>query len=336
MKYVVFESQLKKMFEQSERALEPLVVKLFKFLNEEKKGKTKRSEILNQIKNVAPYLGLPEGYEIYFLELFLLNYRPDGDYSSLTKENFVDPKKMKGKWTPNTKADLYTKAQLPFRGSNLEGYWTKDNKGVEYYVVKSYDWYPIYIFKDNRWYEVVERYSSSTGRQMSNANPVEWNDEISSKVILATKDEMKALENGATYEDIIKNKKKKLKELEPELQNKRVTRKTHWGGWDGDTDRRLPDFIVKFKVNSIEEGEDKMTVVVDIYDVLKKEGNKGVPTPENYLKGELEDITPQRVENAVENKLKQDLRPYIGPRYLYHEPLPDNSNIKFRFNHLKK
>ena len=336
MKYILLESQLKKMFEQSERALEPLVVKLFKFLNEEKKGKTKRSEILNQIKNVAPYLGLPEGYEIYFLEMFLLNYRPDGDYSSLTKENFVDPKKMKGKWTPNTKADLYTKAQLPFRGSNIEGYWTEDTKGVPYYVVKSYDWYPIYIFKDNRWYEVVERYSSSTGRQMSNANPVEWNDELSSKVILATKDEMKLLERGATYEDIIKHKKKKLKELEPELKSKRVSRKTHWGGWDEDTDVRLPDFIVKFKVNSIEEGEDKMTVVVDIFDVLKKEGNKGIETPENYLKGELEGITPQKVERAVENKLKQDLRPYIGPRYQYYEPLPDNSNIKFRFNHLKK
>lgn len=336
MKYILLESQLKKLFEQSERALEPLVVKLFKFLNEEKKGKTKRSEILNQIKNVAPYLGLPEGYEIYFLELYLLNYRPDGDYSSLTKENFVDPKKMKGKWTPNTKADLYTKAQLPFRGSNIEGYWTEDTKGVPYYVVKSYDWYPIYIFKDNRWYEVVERYSSSTGRQMSNANPVEWNDELSSKVILATRDEMKALENGATYEDVIKHKKKKLKELEPELQSKRVSRKTHWGGWDEDTDVRLPDFIVKFKVNSIEEGEDKMTVVVDIFDVLKKEGNKGIETPENYLKGELEGITPQKVERAVENKLKQDLRPYIGPRYQYYEPLPDNSNIKFRFNHLKK
>lgn len=335
MYYVLSEHQLKRLFEQSEKALEPVVVRLFQFLNEEKKNNKTRAKLLEVIKGLVPYLGLPEGYEIYYLELYLLNYRPDGDYSSLTKENFIDPRDMKGKWTPNTKADLYTKAQLPFKGSNLEGYWTEDNKGVKYYVVKSYGWYPIYIFKDNKWYEVVERYSSSTGRQMSNANPVEWSEELDSNVILATKEEMNLLERGATYQDIINHKKKKLKEFEPELQQKRVSRKTYYGSWLDDN-RTRPTFVVKFKVNSVEEEGDKMTVVVDIFDVLRKKGMKTVDTPENYLKGEFEGVTPKRVEDTVENKLKEDLRPYIGPRYRYYEPLPDSSNIRFKFNHLRK
>ena len=222
MYYILSEHQLKRLFEESERALEPIVVKLFKFLNEEKKGKTTRAALLDQIKNIAPYLGLPDGFEIYFLELYLLNYRPDGDYSSLTKENFVDPKKMKGKWTPNTKADLYTKAQLPFKGSNLQGYWDEDNKGVPYYIVKSYGWYPIYIFKENKWYEASDRYSSSTGRQMRNANPVEWKEELDSNVILVTRKEMESLERNATYQDIINNKRKSLKSSEEDLKSARM------------------------------------------------------------------------------------------------------------------
>ena len=336
MYYVLSEQQLKRLFEQSEKALEPMVVRLFQFLNEEKKNNKTRAKLLEVIKNMVPYLGLPEGFELYYLELYLLNYRPDGDYSNLTKENFVDPRYMKGKWTPNTKADYYTRAQLPFKGSNLDGYWTKDGKGVKYYVVRSYEWYPIYIFKQNRWYEVIDRYSSSTGRQMYNSNPVEYNDELSSDVILVTKGEMQDLERGATYEDIIRNKKKKLKELEPELQKKRISRTSEYGGWDDESGLRLPGYVVKFKINSIEEGDDKMTVVVDIYDVFKKEGNRAVETPENYLKGELPNATPQKVENTVERKLRYNLKPYIGPRYGYYEPLPDSSNIRFKFNHLKK
>lgn len=326
----------KNLFEQDNSKFEPYIYKLFRFLNEEKQKHKTRGALLNLIKSVTPYMGIPEGFEIYLLELYLLNYRKDGDYKNLTKENFIDPRKMKGKWTPNTKADLYTVAQLPFRGSNLEGYWTKDNKGVPYYVVKSYGWYPIYIFKNDRWYEVVDRYSSSTGRQISRANPVEWNDEIESKVILATKEEMKALEMGATFEDVMRNKKEQLKKIEPELTNKRVSRRIGYGGYDDDNETALPGFIVKFKVNSIEEGDDKSIVVVDIFDVLRKEGNRGLPTPENYLKGEFRGVTQKKVEDAVESKLKQDLRPYIGPRYWYHKKLPSNSKIEFKFNHLKK
>jgi len=63
---------------------------------------------------------------------------------------------------------------------------------------------------------------------------------------------------------------------------------------------------------------------------------KGVKTPENYLKGEMEGVTKERVEKSITKKLKGDFREFIGPRYRYHEPLPEKSVIEFNFNHLRK
>lgn len=322
-------------FEQNEKVIEPRIVKLFRFLNEEKKTKKTRAALLDLIKSLTDYMNLPKGHELYLLELYLLNYRKDGDYSSITKENFIDPRQMKGKTTPNTKADLYTKAQLPFKGSNMRGYWSKDAKRVPYYVVESYGWYPIYIFKNNRWYEITERYSSSTGRQMRNANPVEWSDVLDDSVILTTRKEMEMLQMGATHEDILKHKRKSLKSMEGDLQKKRQANlKINRYGW-GD-DAALPGFNVKYKINSVDEDGEKVFVNIDILDVLKIDNYKAVPTPNNYLKGEFEGVTKERVEKELSKKLKNEFRQFIGPRYRYSEPLPETSQIEFKFNHLRK
>ena len=327
--------RFQKLLEQKTKNLEPYIVKLFKFLNEEKKTNKTRALLLSAIQNIMPYLGIPDGYEVYLLELYLLNYRKDGDYSGLTKENFVDPRNMKGKWVTNPKSNLYTIAQLPFRGSNLEGYWNEDDKGVPYYVVKSYGWYPIYIFKDDKWYEVAERYSSSTGRQMSNANPVEWNEDLYEKVLLTTSEEMRMLERGASYQDIINNKRKSIKSREEEFQKRRLSTATQYNSWWAQNDTPIP-YKVKFKINSIDDSGEKVIVNVDIYDVLKMEDSKQLPTPENYLKGELPGITKEKVEKTLRRKLNADMRPFIGPRYNYNDPLPQSSVIEYRFNHLKK
>ena len=220
MKYFITENQLDLLFENSKEPTMPLIAKLFKILNEEKKKHKTRASLLEAIKRISPFLAIPENYSLYLLELYLLNYRKDGDYSGLTKNNYVDPRSMKGKWTPNTKSNLYTVAQMPFRGSNLEGYWTKDTKGVPYYEVVSYGWYPIYIYKEGKWYQVSKRYSSSTGRQMSNSNPVQWSDELWSNVYTLTRDEMKLLELGYSHEQIMK---KKL-EMVSIILNKQFTR----------------------------------------------------------------------------------------------------------------
>jgi hypothetical protein len=323
--------------EQIEKSVEPYVVKLFRFLNEEKQKHKTRAALLDVIKSISPYMGVPEGYEIYLLELYLLNYRKDGDYKNLTKENFVDPRKMKGKTISNTKADLYTKTQLPFKGSNLEGFWNKDQKGVPYYVVYSYGWYPVFIFKFNRWYEVGDRYSSSTGRQIFNSNPVEWSETLDDKVYILTSKEMKMLENGATHEDITKHKKESLKSIESELQSKRLgTVRQFRYYWGEQNDGHYPAYVVKYKINSVDDTGEKTIVNVDVYDVLKMDDGRGVPTPENYLKGEFLGLTKEKVEKTLRKKLNQDMRPYIGPRHRYNEELPKSALIDYRFNHLRK
>ena len=84
MEKLISQIVLKVLSEQREPSM-PLIVKLFKVLDEEKKKKKKRAEILEVIENLAPYMNIPPDYSLYLLELFLLNYRKDGDYSGLTK-----------------------------------------------------------------------------------------------------------------------------------------------------------------------------------------------------------------------------------------------------------
>lgn len=330
MRYILTEKQLR-LLEQDEQGLSKIEIVIFKKLNEVKKKLKKKKELFDFLKNFLKYFSIPEDMARYYLELYAANYRKDGNYDTITKSDLVDPKKMKGKWTPNTQADQFTKALLPFKGSNLDGFWTNDGKGNDIYVVMSYGWYPVYIYRDGIWYEVVERYSSSTGRQMRNADPVEWNVNLQEKVHLLTKDEMKMVMQGMSHEDILKVKLEKLKNLEPELQSKRMSSVRPYRLY-GDKE----PVIIKFRINSVKIEDGKGIVVVDIYDVVKKEGNKGVPTPENYTKGELRGITKEYIEDEIQKRLKFDLKPYITPRFNYFDELKDIHNVKFVFNHLKE
>ena len=323
------------LIEQSNEPSLRVVSKLFELLNEEKKKNRTRASLLEAIKKFSLYLGIPEGYEQYILELYLLNFRNDGDYSNLTKENFIDPRKQKGRAVVNPNAKLYTIAQLPFRGSNLEGYWTKDPKGVPYYKVTSYGWYPIYIFKDDKWYEVTKRYSSSTGKQMANSNPVSWSDDDFDNLYTLTPDEMSLLERGYSHDYIMKNKVDKLKGVESELKKRKKTVKTY----DYQTtypELRTPNTNIKFQIKKIDVEDDKAIVDVDVYDVQNREGRKQVDTPQNYLKGEIPNLTPTKVEDAIKIKMREELRDYIGKRFRWVSEDPKGAKIEFRFNHLKQ
>lgn len=327
----------KRLREQIEEPNEAVIVKLFKLLNEEKKKHKTRAALLDAIKNFAPYMNIPEEYSLYLLELYLLNYRKDGNYSGLKKSNFIDPRKEKGKTTKNAKARQYTIAQLPFKGSNLEGYWRTDRNGEPYYVVVSYRWYPVLLFKNDRWYEISNRYSSSTSKQIYNADPIGWNDDVYDKVTLVTKDEMEDLMNGRSHEYVMKKKLEKLKGREKELTSQRMSSvKTH--SWYGMADgERVEDTNIKFKIKSIDIEDDTAIVTIDVYDVLRREDGKGVKTPENYLKGEISGITPKKVEERIERKVMYNLKDYIGGRYKsWADSKTPNHKIKLKFNHLRQ
>jgi len=326
-------NRIKRLLEQFNEPSMSIIVKLFKILNGEKKKNKTRESLLDAIKKMSVYMNIPKGYELYLLELYMLNYREDSDYSDLTKENFIDPRKQKGKTISNPKAKLYTIAQLPFKASNLQGYWDTDYKGNPYYKVVSYGWYPVFIFKNNKWYEATERYSSSTSKQMSNANPVEWNDELNNNVYLLTQPEMKMIEQGINHEEVMKHKLNKLKEFEPELTKRKKTEKTK--SWQGHPDY-LPNTNIKFKIKSVDVEGDKAIVTIDIYDVLNRVDGKETPTTQNYLKGEMTGMSQKRAEDRVKMKVRPILRDYMGTRVSNTEKDPINTNVEFKFNHLKQ
>lgn len=331
MEKLISQIVLKVLLEQRGPSM-PLIVKLFKMLNEKKKKNKTRASLIQVIENYAPYMNIPPEYALYLLELYVLNYRKDGDYSGLTKGNFIDPRKQQGKTTSNPRAKLYTVAQLPFKGSNLIGQWNKDYNGNPYYEVVSYNWYPVYIFKDDKWYEVSGKHSSSTSRQMSNANPVEWSGELQDVVYLLSKEEMKMLKQGETHEEVMKHKLKKLKELEPELTKRKKTAKVY--GWLEDDETANAN--IKFKIKSIEEEGDKAIVTVDILDVIRRGNNGEEPTPQNYLKGEIQGMTKEKAEEKAKVKIMGILRDYMATRFRYNGEDPPIQNIFFKFNHLKK
>lgn len=308
---------------------ETLIVKLFKYIKGyKKKGRTKK-DVLEFIEKTLTLMGIPKEFALFVLEAYVLNYRKSGDYSDLTRENFIDPRYAKGKTTSNTKADNYTIAQMPFRGSNLEGSWKQDPNGVNYYEVTSYGWYPIYIYKDGNWYQNSKGYSSSTGRQMRNANPLSYNTTVQSEVYLLTPEELEHLKRGANHEQVMKKKLENLKKTESEIISKRLTtaRSYYWG----DTGA----YNIKFKIKSIDYKDNKAIITIDVYDVLKRSGGKGIETPENYLKGELPDIDKDKVEKVITQSLREKLRDFRGVRGYYNGPLDEKSPLVLKFNHLK-
>jgi len=167
---------------------------------------------------------------------------------------------------------------------------------------------------------------------MSNANPVEWSDYLESTVYTLTQDEMKMLEQGKSHEEIMKSKLEKLKSFEPELSKRKKTSKT-WA-WYGEAE--APNTNIKFKVKSVDIEGDKAIVTVDVYDVIKREGGVGVKTPENYLKGEMRNLTPEKVESSIKNKLRGELKDKVGTRFRYTDETTPDTKIEFKFNHLKK
>ena len=62
----------------------------------------------------------------------------------------------------NRNASTYVENKTPFKANNLSGDF--ENKS---FVVRSYEHYPIFIYKDGQWFENENRYSVSTAKQMT-------------------------------------------------------------------------------------------------------------------------------------------------------------------------
>ena len=324
------QSHLKNIKEQiTEEGLNRSTVKLFKILNTEKKNLKTRANILEFLTKALKLIGFNPDLALYYLELYVLNYRKDGNYESISKNEIIDPKSQKGNTISNTKAWMYTMSQMPFKGSNLSSYWKDDSKGVPVYVVLSYGWYPIFVYKKGIWYQIVDSYSSSTGRQISNSNPNHWkayNKNVESDVYFMNKEELRKLINYAGHDEIMKEKLERFKEKGKESSTQKLK----------NVSRYYPNIKIKFKIKSIEEEDGKAVVTIDVLDVLKKEGQKGVETSDNYLRGELNGVTKESVENTIVSELGNKFKEFVGKRMKFDsEGVAKIDNVEFKFNHLR-
>ena len=65
--------------------------------------------------------------------------------------------------TSNRDSHYFTTNKEEFKANNLSAEHQKNGC----YVVKSYGYYPIFIYKDGQWYENESRYSMTTAKQMT-------------------------------------------------------------------------------------------------------------------------------------------------------------------------
>lgn len=84
------------------------------------------------------------------------------NYGGYDKEILADG----GRVVSNSSARSMVANKSPFRASNLSG----RNFG-NVYVVESYGYYPLFVYKNGVWYENANKFSASTSKQMSQSRP---------------------------------------------------------------------------------------------------------------------------------------------------------------------
>jgi len=282
------------------RALTRKEVTLFKYLNKSKQDAKTKDGLLKVIKSMMTVIGLPVGEAKLYYEVYTANFRPDGDYENITPEEFRDYRLFKAKKISNNTAYEYSAGKIPFIGSNLEGEWNVNNNNNWYYVIKSYGWYPIFLFINDQWYRVMDSYSSSTAKQMGAANPVHWNSGLKANVVGVTKGEMSNLIGGrydlegmksARVPNFVKNMKSQL------VSSKKLIS----SGWGENAVK------VSYVITDVFEADGKIKIVVKVNKAGRMEGRKMVENPDYQ--------NDERLVNDIETAIKQNII-RTNPEYL--------------------
>lgn len=285
--------------EEFEDGIPRLIASYFKFLHRSKPKNVK--ELKELMKETLPMIQKSADDLPLYYQLYKANYRKDGRFDLITKDDFIGPEDLPARTIYNTQAGGFVKNKVPFKGSNLHANWEKDRNGVKQYIVYSYGWYPIYIFKENQWYSIADRYSSSTGRQISNAMPLEYRDkELGLKLLLLDKEEMELLRSGYNKESIIKKKQEKLTKSIPELSKRAKSTTFYTGDW-------YNKVKIKFRISDAKLNENKVFLLIKVIDAfyIKDENPKVELTSENkkliergiynYIIGKYQGLVGSRV-----------------------------------------
>lgn len=280
------------LFEEFEGpALSLMEIKMFKYLNNHKNELGTKGKLMEFIQSMMPLFSRPKSDALYYYELYTANYRPEGDYENITPSNIVNFTNFKQKKISNINGYSYVAAKIPFKGSNVEGYWETNNKNKWIYLVKSYGWYPIFAFIDNVWYEVNDKYSSSTSKQMSNVRPNHYNSDLNTKTVIVSQKDIKKLIDGKEISDV---ESERISDFfkHPKLGDVKKLNLKKINDWENNK-----SYNVKFSINDIKQNEKNIEIDVNIISV-KDLGDKKI-----YKFNELDETAKEKITKSLSNTI---------------------------------
>jgi len=280
---------------------------LFKQINNNRQDMGTKEKMVAFIKGLLRYFNISQDKARFYYEVYTANFRQDGDYENLNKENFKDYRQFKQRKVANNSAYEYANAKMPFKGSNVEGQWNVNNNNDWYYEIKSYGYYPVFLFINDQWYRTLDTYSPSTRKQMSQVNPVKYDSNLKSDVVSVTKGEMERLIDGRyNLERVNTDRISNFVSRKDKVTNQS---KLISGGW-GDNAHR-----VNFMIKDVEEVDGKIKISIQVLKAGKMIDRKMIPDSNFRDNPELLD--------GIMKTIKQDiLRTY--PSYL----TDDNTEIE--------
>lgn len=291
-------------------------IRLFKYLNTHKEEAKTQTKLLELIKVMMPMIGRSPNDARFYYEVYTANYRPEGDYEKIDGKNFVHYRDFKQRRTPNNSAYNYTSGKIPFKGSNLEGYWDVNSNNEWYYVVTSYDWYPIYLFIEKQWYRVSNNYSSSTSKHLSGANPKRnsYDSNLKDEVISVTPSEIKSIMNGESLSNVKTNRVTNFNDKFAKVL--KGSKKLLTIGWGDDKKK------VDYTITNAKKVRDRINIEITINKAGTVEGtNKMVVNPDGYIHPSpfSEDL-----ERGIMDKIISDNKDYLSK---------DNTTFVFQHPH---
>ena len=294
---------------ENDNPLSKKEILLFKYLNKHKHQTKTKKVLVDLIKSMMDVFGLPSNDALFYYEVYTANFREDGDYENLTKENFKDYRLFKQSKTPNNKASEYSSAKIPFKGSNIEGKWDVNRKNEWYYVITSYGWYPVYLFINDKWFKTSDTYSSSTRKQMSQVNPISYSSDLKSDVIKVTQDDIKGLMYGVYTLEEINNAK--VVDFTTKIKSELVGSKKLLTLGYGDTAKK-----VSYTISDIKEEDGKIKIIITIIKAGKVVNNKMVVDNDyQNIPGFVEEV-----ENGIKRQIISSNEKYLSE---------DNSTFEF-------
>jgi hypothetical protein len=308
MKDIELHSIIKRVLleEVDDKAFTKREVIFFKFINEYREAANPSSQQINKfIQSNMPSFGFkPEDFT-ELLNRYTQNYREDGRYEDTKTSELKQYHTLKSKKVTNTNASERVAELLPFKGSNLEGRWEQDGKGEWAYVVISYGWYPIYIYKYKKWFEASNTYSSSTSKQMRNTRPTRWNSKIGKEMLICDRNEMEEIRRGVIKPDqLVVNKNNKFTESIDKLIDAR-TLQTIRVGW-------FPRVRLSFYYTGVRFNEKMPEVTINVVKVDKIVDNKIDREAGDFFSDNMNGVSKEYLKNSIDSYFERSFSEMLG------------------------